>query len=138
MRRLCSVLYLSPVAVCLSNCVCLSLQISLPSNSGSVLPSSGKHPCSLCGRSFSRNYILRRHEAAHSGSYACWCEICGKGSVNSSNLRRHMLTHSNKAEHKCTVCNLSFRYESSLKRHFEHCHSDLSLESQLSHYNSLM
>ena len=68
MRRLGSILDISLVAVCLSNCVCLSLQTSLPGNSGSVLPASGKHPCSFCGRRFSRKYILRRHEAAHNGS----------------------------------------------------------------------
>ena len=81
------------VPVCLSDCVCLSLQTSLPGNAGSILPASGKHQCSLCGRSFSRKYILRRHEAAHNDSYACWCAICGKGCLTANALRRHMATH---------------------------------------------
>ena len=110
------------VAVCLSNCVCLCLQTSLPGNSVSILQASGKHPCSHCGRSFTRKYTLRRHEAAHNGSYACWCKICGKGCLTANNLRSHMATHTGIRDYNCDLCTQGFTSPWSLTRHKRHLH----------------
>ena len=111
------------LALCLSNCVCLSLQTPLPGNAGSILPASGKHPCPLCGRSFSRKYTLRRHEATHNGSYACWCKICGRGCQTANALARHMPTHTGVRDYKCDVCTQGFTCPWSLTRHKRHLHT---------------
>ena len=110
------------VPVCLSDCVCLSLQTSLPGYAGSILPASGKHPGSLYGRSFSRKYILSRQEAEHNGSYACWCQICGKGCLSANNLRRHMATHTGERDYKCDLCSQESKCPWSLTRHKRHTH----------------
>lgn len=99
--------------------VCLSLQSTIPRISGSVVPSSHKHKCSQCHRSYASLHGLRMHEAIHSGHYPYWCKICGKGFPATSNLRGHMAQHTGIAEFKCDVCGRQYRYQCDYKRHLK-------------------
>ncbi|KAG8726908.1 hypothetical protein FRC12_022996 [Ceratobasidium sp. 428] len=55
-----------------------------------------RRPCSKCGKTFRRPYLLRDHMRTHSGEgnvYRCTFESCGKRFGSQSNLTRHFKTH---------------------------------------------
>merc|ERR1711962_1162384 len=86
------------------------------------------HKCDVCGKAFSRPWLLQGHMRSHSGDKPYGCAHCGKCFADRSNLRAHMQTHSQLKNFKCKRCNKSFALKSYLNKHYESaCFKDLPL-----------
>ncbi|XP_042353950.1 gastrula zinc finger protein xFG20-1 [Plectropomus leopardus] len=82
-----------------------------------VTHSRDGYPCSICGKTFKRRKILRRHERFHTGERPYSCSICCKTFALRKSLRRHLRFHTGQRPHICTQCNKSFRLRENLKAH---------------------
>ncbi|XP_066238848.1 zinc finger protein 263 isoform X2 [Saccopteryx leptura] len=103
------------------------------------------HLCPLCGKNFSNNSNLIRHQRihvaerlcmdvegseifggsphflslhrAHLGEEAHKCLECGKSFSQNTHLTRHQRTHTGEKPYQCNVCGKSFSCNSNLHRH---------------------
>ncbi|GAB1600327.1 zinc finger protein 2 homolog [Argonauta hians] len=78
---------------------------------------SKPYTCSLCHKSFSRNYHLKMHSLTHSGIKPFSCFTCSKSFSRSSDLKRHLTTHTGVKPFGCTLCQKYFSRSSDLRRH---------------------
>ncbi|KAM8849625.1 uncharacterized protein AB9W97_021258 isoform 2-T2 [Spinachia spinachia] len=79
--------------------------------------SHGGYPCRICGKTFKRRKILRRHERFHTGERPYPCSKCSKSFALRKSLRRHLRFHTGQRPHTCTHCSKSFRLRENLKAH---------------------
>ncbi|KAM9208484.1 zinc finger protein 263 isoform 1-T1 [Dugong dugon] len=103
------------------------------------------HLCPLCGKNFSNNSNLIRHQRIHAAERLCMgvecgdifggnshflslqraqlgeeahkCLECGKSFSQNTHLTRHQRTHTGEKPYQCTVCGKSFSCNSNLHRH---------------------
>ncbi|XP_006874080.1 PREDICTED: zinc finger protein 263 [Chrysochloris asiatica] len=101
------------------------------------------HLCPLCGKNFSNNSNLIRHQRihaaerlgvecadlfggnphflslhrAHLGEEAHKCLECGKSFSQNTHLTRHQRTHTGEKPYQCNICGKSFSCNSNLHRH---------------------
>ena len=110
--------------------VCDKMYVSMPALSMHILTHNLNHRCDVCGKSFSRPWLLQGHMRSHSGDKPYGCAHCGKCFADRSNLRAHMQTHSAFKNFKCKRCNKSFALKSYLNKHYESaCFKDQPIPS---------
>lgn len=98
---------------------CGKVYVSMPALSMHLLTHDLKHKCDVCGKAFSRPWLLQGHFRSHTGEKPYGCAHCGKAFADRSNLRAHMQTHSAYKSYNCKRCNKSFALKSYLNKHYE-------------------
>ena len=76
--------------------ICNKMYVSMPALSMHVLTHNLNHKCDVCGKAFSRPWLLQGHMRSHTGYKPYGCAHCVKTFSDCSNLQAYMQTHSDR------------------------------------------
>ncbi|XP_050072112.1 zinc finger protein 311-like [Anopheles maculipalpis] len=84
------------------------------------------YQCSTCGKKFTTEKILQKHEYnMHQGRQPQYfCSFCGRSFNKRIALQDHENIHRGGKTYHCAVCRREFTYKSSYDRHMQVVHSD--------------
>ncbi|CAH0383042.1 unnamed protein product [Bemisia tabaci] len=98
---------------------CGKIYVSMPAFSMHVRTHNLGCECHICGKCFSRPWLLQGHIRTHTGEKPFKCSVCAKAFADRSNLRAHVQTHSSSKPFACAGCGKSFALKSYLCKHEE-------------------
>ncbi|XP_070575165.1 transcriptional repressor scratch 2-like isoform X2 [Ptychodera flava] len=98
---------------------CDKIYVSMPALSMHIRTHKLGCKCHICGKCFSRPWLLQGHIRTHTGEKPFNCPLCYKSFADKSNLRAHVQTHSNVKPYVCKRCNKAFALKSYLYKHEE-------------------
>ncbi|XP_061395515.1 zinc finger protein 436 [Musca vetustissima] len=75
------------------------------------------HPCDICGKSFTRERDLHRHQALHLDTLFT-CKQCGLGFSRREKLARHELEQHG-PQYPCDICRITFHKKDELDMHLK-------------------
>ena len=84
--------------------------------------------CTVCGKSFSRNFTYRRHAETHMNIKPWKCDICSKAFGDKRYLMKHMRWHTGEDLQHCDDCGRAFSDELALFKHKRVHTSDKSFQ----------
>ena len=78
------------------------------------------YKCQTCGKAFSENSTLRKHEATH-GEKNFACKLCDKAFARKDYLDKHALTHQQQM-YKCAICDFVCHNRGDIGSHYAQKH----------------
>uniref|UniRef100_A0A8D8U6Z2 Zinc finger protein 253 n=1 Tax=Cacopsylla melanoneura TaxID=428564 RepID=A0A8D8U6Z2_9HEMI len=75
--------------------------------------------CMVCGKTFSRPSLLKKHLEKHNGPPSLKCEYCDRCFYHSYSYKRHLNTHNRPDPDVCQVCGNVYTNRDAFRRHLK-------------------